>query len=117
MADPQPRRLTLVLAHWCPHCYPLSTERAPKLAQELGVPLRLLDIDVRKQELEADALVRDHGDWDPDYLIPQLFLEWNDGSVDHLLTGVPGSTEGTRRRWETLLSDRAPILARATGST
>ena len=54
---PGPPHLVLVFANWCPHCYPLSTERAPLLAQRLGVPLRLLDIDLPDQEKEADAYV------------------------------------------------------------
>ena len=98
----RPVRLDLVYADWCPHCYPLSTERAPVLAARLGVTLRSLDIDRPELERVADALVLEHGDWTPDYLIPQLFLEWDDGRVDHLLTGVPGSLDGTRRAWDRL---------------
>jgi len=90
------------MATWCPHCVPVSTEAAPELARRLGVPLRVLDIDRRPEEIEADALVRDHGDWTEDYLIPQVFLTWSDGRVEHLLTGVPGPTSGTRARWEEL---------------
>ena len=97
---PRPTRLDLVLAHWCPHCDPISTERAPPLARELEVPLRSLDIDRPEEERIADALVRDHGDWTEDYLIPQVFLEWSDGRIEHLLTGVPGSLEGTKAAWE-----------------
>lgn len=106
-----PKRLTLVLATWCPHCVPLSTDRAPRLAKQLGVPLRVLDIDVRSQELVADQLVREHGDWTEDYLVPQLFLERDDGTVEHLLTGVHGSLEGTRRRWEELLAAEPSSVA------
>ncbi len=102
--NPKPAapQLILVYAEWCPHCYPLSTDRAPKLAAKLSVPLRLLDIDVRGEERVADQIVQEHGDWDPDYLIPQLFLDHGDGRVEHLLTGVPGSTAGTKRAWEEL---------------
>ncbi len=98
-----PARLYLVIADWCPHCTPLSTDRAPRLAEKLGVPLVQLDIDDAEQERQADALVRSFGDWDPDYLIPQLFLEWSDGRVEHLMTGVPGSpSAGTRAHWDRL---------------
>lgn len=100
--DPRPVRLDLVTARWCPHCTPTSTERAPVLARTLGVPLRLLDIDVRAQESIADALVHDHGDWTEDYLIPQVFLEWSDGRVEHLLTGAPEGVSVTRQRWDAL---------------
>jgi hypothetical protein len=112
MSDPSPKRITLVFAHWCPYCDPLSLERAPVLAERLDVPLRLLDIDEPTEERTADQLVEAHGDWDPDYLIPQAFLEWSDGSVTHLLTGVPGPLETTRRLWERLLADPAAIVAR-----
>jgi len=91
------------MAHWCPHCVPISTDNAQRLAERLGVELRVLDIDRPDEEKESDRLVREYGDWDPDYLIPQLFLEWSDGRVEHLLTGVPGAPEGgTRERWNRL---------------
>jgi len=113
---PSPTRLTLVFAHWCPHCDPLSLDNAPRLAKVLGVPLRLLDIDRPAEERLADDLVREHGYWTEDYLIPQLFLERSDGSVVHLLTGVPGDPDrGTRGEWRRLfeegpkrLRDRVP---------
>jgi hypothetical protein len=103
-----PRRLVLVFAHWCPHCAPLSLEQAPKLAARLGVPLRLLDIDVPHEEAEADRIVKEHGDWDPDYLIPQVFLELDNGAVQHLLTGTPGSVAATARSWSGLLERYRP---------
>jgi hypothetical protein len=99
-----PLRLDLVFAPWCPHCVPLSTEPAPVLARRLGIPLRLLDIDDPAQERIADALVERHGDWDPNYLIPQLFLEWSDGRIEHLLTGDPSGLAGTRERWERVMA-------------
>ncbi len=105
-----PVRLTLVKATWCPHCVPISTERGPKLAQRIGVPYRELDIDRPEEEAAADALVRGHGDWSEDYLVPQLFLEFDDGSVRHLLTGDPRSTAGTRTRWERLLTEPVDAL-------
>ena len=104
--DPAPARLTIVLADWCPHCVPLSDEKTRELGARLGVPVRRLDIDDAQQEREADVLVRDHGDWSADYLIPQVFLEWSDGRVEHLLTGVPGPISGTGRAWEAVLQDR-----------
>ena len=104
MTGAKPQRLDLVFAFWCPHCYPLSTELAPRLAEQLGVPLRRLDIDVRAQEDIADELVREHGDWTPDYLIPQVFLEWSDGRIEHLLTGIPGPVSGTQRAWDELFT-------------
>jgi len=108
-----PARLTLVFAHWCPHCDPVSLEYAPRLARRLGVPLRLLDLDRPAEERLADDLVREHGGWTEDYLIPQLFLEWTDSSVTHLLTGIPGDPDrGTRAEWQRLL-EQSPDSLRA----
>jgi hypothetical protein len=100
----RPSRLTIVLAPWCPHCVPLSVKNGRTLARRLGVPLRLLDIDRRAQERQADRLVREHGDDAPDYLIPQVFLEWSDGSVQHLLTGFSEQVARTARAWNDLLA-------------
>lgn len=98
----RPARLTIVLADWCPHCVPLSEEKTDDLARRLSVPVQRLDIDDPAQEREADALVEAHGDWSPDYLIPQVFLQWSDGRAEHLLTGVPGPVAGTGRAWDEL---------------
>jgi hypothetical protein len=108
----RPTRLTIVLADWCPHCVPLSEEKVHDLAQRLQIPVRRLDIDEPDQEREADALVKAHGDWSPDYLIPQVFLEWTDGHVEHLLTGFPEGVPRTRRAWDDLFeSDLVRHLA------
>lgn len=98
----RPVRLTIVLADWCPHCVPLSEAKVHELGDRLGIPVRRLDIDDRSEEREADALVKAHGDWSPDYLIPQVFLEWSDGRIDHVLTGFPEGVSRTRRAWEEL---------------
>jgi len=100
--DSQPSRLTIVLADWCPHCVPLSEDRVRELGERLGIPVRRLDIDDTAEEREADALVKAHGDWSPDYLIPQVFLQWTDGRVDHILTGFPEGVSRTRRAWDEL---------------
>ena len=98
----RPSRLTIVLADWCPHCVPLSEVKVHELGERLRVPVRRLDIDDPAEEREADALVKAHGDWSPDYLIPQVFLEWSDGRVEHLLTGFPEGVPRTRRAWDDL---------------
>jgi hypothetical protein len=98
-----PKRLTIVLAPWCPHCVPLSVKEGGRLARRLKVPLRILDIDHAAQEKEADRLVRKYGDPAPDYLIPQVFLEWSDGAVEHLLTGFSEEVPRTARAWKDLL--------------
>lgn len=100
----RPRRLTIVLAQWCPHCVPLSVLGGRRLAKRLGVRLRILDIDRRGEVKVADRLVRDHGDASPDYLIPQVFLEWSDGQVQPLLTGFSEQVPRTARAWRDLLS-------------
>ena len=108
MAPPKPplrpARLTVVLAQWCPHCVPLSAKYARRLARRLRIPLRILDIDRTAQVREADRLVRRFGDSAPDYLIPQVFLEWSDGSVQHLLTGFSEQVARTQRAWDDLLA-------------
>jgi len=100
----RPRQLSIVLAQWCPHCVPLSVRNGRRLARRLGVPLRLLDIDRRGENAEADRLVRKFGDASPDYLIPQVFLEWSDGRVDPLLTGFSEQVSRTARAWRDLLA-------------
>jgi hypothetical protein len=82
------------------------------LARRLRIPLQRLDIDVPAEEREADALVQAHGDWSPDYLIPQAFLEWPDGRVEHILTGNPQGVSRTREAWDKILqSERVRHLS------
>ena len=102
----RPRRLTVVLAQWCPHCVPLSVRKGRQFAKRLGIRFRTLDIDRRAQEKEADRLVRMYGDASPDYLIPQVFLEWSDGRVQHLLTGFSEQVARTARAWDDLLESQ-----------
>jgi len=93
-----------VLANWCPHCVPLSDRNVRTLARRLRVPVQRLDIDRPAQLKVADRLVRSHGDRSPDYLIPQVFLEWSDGKVDHLFTGFSEEVARTRRAWHDFLT-------------
>ena len=59
-------------------------------------------------------MVQKHGDAAPDYLIPQVFLEWSDGSTEHLLTGFSEQVARTSRAWDDLLaSDRVRHLVEA----
>jgi glutaredoxin len=112
----RPKRLTVVLAKWCPHCVPLSIRYGLRLARRLKVPFRTLDIDRRSQVRAADRLVREHGDAAPDYLIPQVFLERTNGEVDHLLTGFSERVARTERAWRDLLASdwlRAEVVERA----
>jgi hypothetical protein len=92
----------VVYANWCPHCVPTTVEPVKKAAAEIGVQCLLHDIDTDDVGV-ADDLVKKYGDWSPDYLIPQVFLEYEDGSVKHVLTGYPEGVAFTRRAVENLL--------------
>jgi len=92
----------VVYATWCPHCVPTAVEPVKRAARELGVPVVLYDIDT-EQVVKADELVEKHGDWTPDYLIPQVFVEEDDGRIRHVLTGDPRGVQYTRRALETAL--------------
>jgi len=69
------------------------------MAEQLGVDLRVLDIDDAEQEEIADSLVRNCGDWAEDYLIPQVFFE-EDGRAHHIFTGFSEGVEVTKARWD-----------------
>jgi hypothetical protein len=97
-------QVSIVLANYCPHCVPFSRRNAEKIAQDFGVPLRVLDVEIIEQEIEADRLVEKHGDWSEDYLIPQVFIEYADGRVSHLLTGFSEAVAATEASWEALFS-------------
>jgi glutaredoxin len=99
-------RVTIVLAQWCPHCVPLSQAAAQRMASDLGVPLRVLDIALPEQEAQADRLVAQHGDFVEDYIIPQVFLEFADGTVRHVFTGFSEGVAVTATEWRVLFSSR-----------
>lgn len=98
----KPNAIHVVYAQWCPHCVPTTVEPLKERAAELGVPLHLHDIDTPDVKV-ADELVEKHGDWTPDYLIPQVFFEY-DGRVEHVLTGNPKGVSLTKRAVEELLA-------------
>ena len=89
------KAIHVVYADWCPHCAPATVERMKLAAKGLGVPCLLYDIDSEQVRI-ADEMVKKHGDWSPDYLIPQVFLEFEEGEVQHILTGYPEGVEYTR---------------------
>ena len=66
--------------------------------------MRILDIDKPSQGRVADRLVYRKGDRSPDYLIPQVFLEWSDGATDHLLTGFSEQVARTAGAWRDLFA-------------
>lgn len=99
-----PSRITIVLAKWCPHCHPLSLEIVQQISKEIGAELRVLDIDDPEQERIADMLVKEHGDFVEDYLIPQVFIEDGNGTISHIFTGFSEGVHITKARWEDFLS-------------
>lgn len=100
----KPSRISLVYATWCPHCDPLSVEQTKRMSKDLGVPLRLLDIDKPDDVKIGDSLVKKYGDDSDDYLIPQVFLEFPDGKVQHVFTGFSENPEITKRHWGDLFA-------------
>jgi glutaredoxin len=98
------KMMSIVLADWCPHCVPLSLDIAKKVAENLGIELRVLDIDDPEQEKAADKLVKDYGDDAEDYLIPQVFLEDDAGHIQHFFTGFSEGVSITKARWDDLLA-------------
>lgn len=96
------KAIYVVYAKWCPHCIPTTVEPVKRAGRELGVPVVLYDIDTADVG-RADELVERHGDWTPDYLIPQVFVEGDDGKIKHLFTGDPRGVQYTRRSLETAL--------------
>jgi len=92
----------VVYARWCPHCVPTTVEPMKKAAEELDLPCTLYDIDTKDEE-KADELVRRYGDWSDDYLIPQVFFEYEDGEIKHVLTGRPEGVRFTKQALKDML--------------
>ena len=109
----RPRAIHVVYATWCPHCVPVTVELLKKRAEELGMLCLLHDIDTEAKA--ADDLVKEHGDWTPDYLVPQVFLEYADGKIEHVLTGNPQGVALTRKAVEELLAS-GPLAKATTGT-
>lgn len=100
------RMITIVLAQWCPHCVPLSLETTQRMARELNFELRVLDIDSPDQAKEADILVKEQGDCAEDYLIPQVFIEQDDGSIQHVFTGFSEGVQVTSAQWDNFFASK-----------
>jgi hypothetical protein len=95
----KPGEISIVLATWCPHCVPLSVEMVKKMAEDLNVPYRVLDIDKPDEAKIGDDLVKEYGDDAEDYLIPQVFLEYPNENVAHVFTGFSEGVEVTKGHW------------------
>ncbi|MDG7008896.1 MAG: hypothetical protein JRN06_11805 [Nitrososphaerota archaeon] len=96
------KAIHVVYANWCPHCVPTTVAPLRQRGAELGIPCRLYDIDTEEVKA-ADDLVKRFGDWTPDYVIPQVFLEYSGGKMRHVLTGNPRGVPLTRKAVEDLL--------------
>jgi len=97
----------IVYAKWCPHCVPTTVGPLQRAGRQAGVPVVLHDIDTADVAV-ADDLVKRYGDWTPDYLVPQVFLESDDGKITHVLTGDTRGIQYTRQAVEALIRDKLP---------
>ena len=90
------KRICVVYADWCPHCVPTTVEPMKRKAEQIGVHCTLYDVDDPNASEKADELVKKCGDWSEDYLVPQVFLEYEDGEIKHVFTGYSESIDLTR---------------------
>ncbi len=97
------RAVHIVFADWCPHCVPTTVGPVQSAAKEAGVPVILHDIETDDVKT-ADEMVKKYGDWTPDYVIPQVFFEMDDGKIEHVLTGDRRGVQYTRQAVEALKS-------------
>jgi thiol-disulfide isomerase/thioredoxin len=97
------KAIHVVYASWCPHCVPITVEQLVERAKVLQIPCVLYDIDTAEEQA-ADELVKKFGDWTPDYLVPQVFLEYGGARFKHVLTGDPRGLAFTKAAVEKLLS-------------
>jgi hypothetical protein len=102
VASPGISKIHLVYAQWCGHCVPTAVEALRSVAGQGSFELHLHDVDDPAGVSVADALVRSAGDWCPDYLVPQVFLDVPNRPLTHLLTGYPEAVSFTRTSFENL---------------
>ncbi|HMK82120.1 MAG TPA: hypothetical protein VK503_00220 [Candidatus Bathyarchaeia archaeon] len=93
----------VVYADWCPHCVPTAVDPVKNRAVQIGIPCILYHVDDPEACRKADDLVKRYGDWSEDYLIPQIFLEYEDGKIRHVFTGYSEDIQLTRTGLENLL--------------
>lgn len=106
----RPQAIHVVYAEWCPHCVPTTVEPLKQRAKELGVRCMLHDIDTEDVRT-ADDLVKKYGDWTPDYLVPQVFLEYEGGEFRHVLTGDPRGVSLTKKALDDVLTSEPLQIA------
>jgi glutaredoxin len=100
------KSIHVVYADWCPHCVPTTVEPLKKKAEEIGVRYILYNIDDPDALNRADDLVKRYGDWSEDYLVPQVFIEYDNGDFKHVFTGYSEDIELTRTGLSNLLKSR-----------
>lgn len=106
------KSIYVVYANWCPHCVPTTVDPIKKAGRDLGLQVHLYDIDT-PDEGKADELVKKYGDWSPDYIIPQVFVELEDGEIRHVLTGYSAGVALTKRAVEKFL--KSDLLLNGSG--
>ena len=111
----RPKAIRIVYARWCPHCVPATVDPLSERAEELGIPIVLLDIDTDDVRA-ADDLVRKHGDWTDDYLVPQVFLDYGQGRIEHVLTGNPQGVALTKRAVDAVLASEPLAIKKRAGA-
>lgn len=82
---------------------PVTVEPLVQKAAELGIPCALHNIDTEEGPA-ADDLVKKYGDWTPDYLVPQVFLEYDGNRFKHVLTGDPRGVALTKKAVDDLMA-------------
>ena len=96
----------VVYADWCPHCVPTTVEPVKKKAKKLGASCLLYNIDDPNAVKKADRMVKKYGDWCEDYLVPQIFLEYENRKIKHVFTGYSEDVNLTRRALNNLLKSQ-----------
>ena len=100
---PGVKSIHLVSSEGCAHCASTTMEPMREAALELGASFKAHDVETSEVK-KADELVKKYGDWAPDYLVPQVFLEFEDGSFKHVLTGDPRGVAFTQHAVEEFLT-------------
>ena len=95
----------VVYADWCPHCVPTAVGPVKNKAVQIGIPCILYHVDDSEACKKADELVKRYGDWSEDYLIPQIFLEYENGEIRHVFTGYSEDIQLTRTGLDNLLKN------------
>jgi len=110
------KSIKMVYAKWCPHCVPTTLDAMSKASSELKAKLELYDIDNPEQVKTADELVKKYGEWSEDYVIPQVFFEYQDGKIEHVFTGQRQGVSASRSKLEELFKSQKYEALRVTAT-